>query len=365
MRLASLPLPSSAFVETVHFCGQSVDGNSFAQVMNSVAGVNFVPEQPLEMTNSEPLEAETAVEEAVDVLTYIETAGNSDGDQKYTIDGIAPVESPHFEVENEPDVVLGGDSPEPAEEVGVASEICVGELTSGPGLGLHASLYDGREPEEMRAIPDFSSRENTVKIADFHENGAATRIIKTLSNKSTEGSSYVPIVCLVSTKTAEYHPDELQFGANISDIKVTQSHVPAPEPKGRAIAKPTVNNVITQISEAIRQTSNNSVELHLKPSELGSVRIHMLNSDGSLVVNILAERAETADMVRRHVDVLLQEFRQIGYGGQSSFHFGKDGKQSEQTERRYEDRNASPTLFEKQPNAPLQMVTPWGLNIVL
>src|SRR5690606_803113 len=47
--------------------------------------------------------------------------------------------------------------------------------------------------------------------------------------------------------------------------------------------------------------------------ELGRVKLSLQAIDSTITVTIMAERPETADLMRRHVDILAQEFRALGY----------------------------------------------------
>ena len=64
------------------------------------------------------------------------------------------------------------------------------------------------------------------------------------------------------------------------------------------------------------------MELVLSPAELGRVRISMQANDGGMVIQVIAERPETLDLMRRHISDLAQEFRNIGYGS-AEFSFGQ------------------------------------------
>ena len=69
------------------------------------------------------------------------------------------------------------------------------------------------------------------------------------------------------------------------------------------------------------------VELSLNPEELGRVRVSLSIQDGGVSVTILADRPETADLMRRHVDQLAEEFRSLGFDT-VDFSFDKDSSQN-------------------------------------
>lgn len=66
------------------------------------------------------------------------------------------------------------------------------------------------------------------------------------------------------------------------------------------------------------------VELALNPEELGRVKLTFTSHENTLVVSIVGERPETIDLMRRHIDSLNQEFKNIGYGD-VSFSFSQSG----------------------------------------
>lgn len=86
-------------------------------------------------------------------------------------------------------------------------------------------------------------------------------------------------------------------------------------------------HVAQQLAVTITQTGGQLTEIALNPDELGRVRMSMSLTDGTLMLHINAERPETADLLRRHIDTLAQEFRSLGYDD-ISFDFG-DGRRQD------------------------------------
>lgn len=85
----------------------------------------------------------------------------------------------------------------------------------------------------------------------------------------------------------------------------------------------TARQIAVQISEAVARGADRPINLTLNPAELGRVRISLSAGDGVMLVSVLAERPETLDLMRRNIDMLAQEFRNIGYDG-SGFSFAQD-----------------------------------------
>lgn len=68
-----------------------------------------------------------------------------------------------------------------------------------------------------------------------------------------------------------------------------------------------------QLAEQMAKRPQGSVDITLNPEELGRVKMAVSPGDSSVTISILAERPETLDLMRRHVDQLIQEFKQLGY----------------------------------------------------
>ncbi|MEB8387650.1 flagellar hook-length control protein FliK [Rhodobacteraceae bacterium KMM 6894] len=91
----------------------------------------------------------------------------------------------------------------------------------------------------------------------------------------------------------------------------------------------TARQIAVQISEAVARGADRPIDLTLNPAELGRVRISLSAGDGAMMINVLAERPETLDLMRRNIDMLTQEMRDIGYDGTGfSFSQGSDNHPS-------------------------------------
>jgi len=106
----------------------------------------------------------------------------------------------------------------------------------------------------------------------------------------------------------------------------------------RALTDPGMpRHIAQQLLDGARAGADRPVELFLEPAELGRVRMTMSAGDGTMVVTLNVERAETADLLRRNLDTLAQEFRNLGYdslsfefaGGSADQDGPSDGSQNE------------------------------------
>jgi hypothetical protein len=114
----------------------------------------------------------------------------------------------------------------------------------------------------------------------------------------------------------------------MSDGLMTAAISPAGAVPRTETAMPRIDlprHVAQQVADVATRAADGPVDLHLNPEELGKVRISMAMADGGITVTIQAERPDTLDLMRRNIDQLAQEFRQLGYG-LISFSFGQQNQ---------------------------------------
>jgi len=71
--------------------------------------------------------------------------------------------------------------------------------------------------------------------------------------------------------------------------------------------------IASQLQDAAPKVPGKAVEITLNPQELGGVRMAMQMSENTIGISIVTERPETLDLLRRHIDQLATEFRELGY----------------------------------------------------
>lgn len=125
--------------------------------------------------------------------------------------------------------------------------------------------------------------------------------------------------------------------ADTSDAPEMRGHADAPQPvRSGPVAASTMHgqpgetarSAVQQIATAIQNNGERAFELRLNPAELGKIRISLTPGDGGMTVNIVADRPETLDLLRRHVNLLAEDFRDIGYDD-TAFSFGEDSRGQE------------------------------------
>ena len=148
-------------------------------------------------------------------------------------------------------------------------------------------------------------------------------------------------------------------GANATTAPITQ----------RADVPP---HVAQQLATAMQRSPDKSVEIALNPPELGRVRMVMNASEAGVVVQVLTERTDTLDLMRRNIDELGRALSDLGYED-ISFSFGQgDGREAEpETDDRTagmiqldaEDTNPMTSLI--TPNIPSLAIAPDSIDIRL
>ena len=103
-----------------------------------------------------------------------------------------------------------------------------------------------------------------------------------------------------------------------------------------ATAQVIAQQLATALSNSGASTDT-PLELALDPPELGRVRMQISDVSGVMTLMIQAERPETADLMRRHLELLAQEFAQAGLDA-PSVHISQDG--SDQDRQSAEGRSA-------------------------
>jgi len=118
-----------------------------------------------------------------------------------------------------------------------------------------------------------------------------------------------------------------------TDLRLTAEGSPRPAgPLSTTAPSPDLpRHIAQQIVEALQRGGGGKergIDLLLNPAELGRVRISLSPGDAGLTVHIVADRPETLDLMRRHIDTLAQDFQSIGYDA-TDFAFAQHDHEAE------------------------------------
>ena len=96
---------------------------------------------------------------------------------------------------------------------------------------------------------------------------------------------------------------------------------------GRAELPPQVQQ---HIALTLHKNPDKPVEIALNPPELGRVRMMMMASETGMVVQVLTDRSDTLDLMRRNIDDLGRALADLGYEDISfAFGQGQDGGEAD------------------------------------
>lgn len=203
--------------------------------------------------------------------------------------------------------------------------------------------------------------QSTEAMQGIGRQGAVFNVPEMLALPVVEAKQALAVVPLSAENANPVGDSSLAYVGRLHLLPA--SHITPLAPQERQLAR----SAISQISEMVQQTQDRGFELRLKPPELGVVRIQFSYSEGGLIVHVAAERSETSELIRRHADMLLQEFRQIGYSDQPTLSFGRhtqrqalfDAPQADQPPSFQSDETQHPL------SVPVPRLLTSGLNIVM
>lgn len=81
---------------------------------------------------------------------------------------------------------------------------------------------------------------------------------------------------------------------------------------------------MSQMAEIITRHGDGGVDVSINPEELGRVRMSLAATDHAVTLTMNFERPETMELIRRHIDLLANDLRRMGYDS-LSFDFRQDG----------------------------------------
>lgn len=107
-------------------------------------------------------------------------------------------------------------------------------------------------------------------------------------------------------------PDPAPFAPPRADV--ARGDVTRPDPaRAETPRSETAVQIARQIADALTRGDTSTFDLVLDPEELGQVRMRLQMQDGISLLTIHTERAETLDLMRRHIATLEQDLRSQGH----------------------------------------------------
>ncbi|MBR9762717.1 MAG: hypothetical protein GYB53_04095 [Rhodobacteraceae bacterium] len=72
-------------------------------------------------------------------------------------------------------------------------------------------------------------------------------------------------------------------------------------------------HVASQLAQHVLRAADGPAEVQLDPRELGRVTLRLSTEDQGVTLHVTAERSETSELMRRHIQLLQDSFRALGY----------------------------------------------------
>ncbi|WP_159975413.1 flagellar hook-length control protein FliK [Roseobacter cerasinus] len=160
----------------------------------------------------------------------------------------------------------------------------------------------------------------------------------------------------------------------VGDLDAPSSWDPraaAPATLAQTLSRPEVPGMIgRQLAEVLQQNPGRPVEVSLNPEELGRVRLNISAGEAGITVHVLAERPETLDLMRRHIDQLAREFQALGY---DTINFAFNEEQAEQNAGSQDGHDGQTAVTAAQgvdgdadqgdPDMPISLVATTGVDL--
>ncbi len=190
-------------------------------------------------------------------------------------------------------------------------------------------VFRSTEVTPERAVPrrEIHLIRNAEQIAKVEKKSANSQVtagkpagLAIAPEMSHRGSVLSVTSPHLADKQDEPLPTELSAGAPLSETRSAPGVVTATPTASRA----EIHAVLRQVAEGVARMAEGGVEIRLSPEELGNVRMQMVQGESSMVVHITADRPETLDLMRRHIDQLAKDLAAAGYEG-AAFTFGEEG----------------------------------------
>lgn len=124
---------------------------------------------------------------------------------------------------------------------------------------------------------------------------------------------------------APSHLTEIQ-GGPVAEPAVISREPGSQGPPPASTSQAMVREIAQQMAPVLRTVPGEFTEITLRPDDLGRVQMRMSGQEGQILLQVVAERPETQDLMRRHIEIVERAFRDLGYTD-IAFEFSTPGRQ--------------------------------------
>jgi len=209
-----------------------------------------------------------------------------------------------------------------------ATTLTAGMLPSTPAvIGAQTAPGSPLPPDQPQAMPPLSAHDRAVRAAQT----APHTVPLPVDPRHNRQETLPPPVRAGLTQPGDPHSAlaKAQFGAAppvkprpesimpdvlpFTTLAGPADQRPLPDLATSVLPRAQAAQIGAQLVQAALAAPGPATEILLNPKELGRVQLSLQAADLTITVAIMVERPETADLMRRHIDSLSQEFRALGY----------------------------------------------------
>ena len=224
---------------------------------------------------------------------------------------------------------------------------------SAPAAGAYAFVEPGKPHRLAEKRGQIDTLDASVSRSDWAAPSTTQKAGKTVSLPQYQLSAgrAASELQVVTTENAFEGDLKPLIGGENATTSAWEPKSMTPGSLAQVIAKVETPGMIgRQIAEAMQRLPDKPVELSLNPRELGRVKLSISMNELGITVNVVAERPETLDLMRRNIDQLGREFQSIGYENINfAFSEGRSGNASENARQRHDAATefmGEPTVME-------------------
>lgn len=191
------------------------------------------------------------------------------------------------------------------------------DLSGGAGKPAHAQVALRAQMPEAAPGPGEAGKFDTeARPSDTHVVAAATAA-------GVHGGGR-------AKQTAPDADVQAPDGAPRDDLGLAAQTPPGEDasplsPRSEATARPMHHGIAAQIAAHVQHRPGHQIEITLDPEELGKISMRLEPGEKGLTLVINASRHDTLDYMRRHIDLLAQDLRDLGFSNLNFDFSGGDG----------------------------------------
>lgn len=183
-----------------------------------------------------------------------------------------------------------------------------------------------RETAQTATAPLTAPQSNRPQVSGAARAAGVSVPLQSMATGAEQTASSAVVTSIMAAGDAAVAGEDVLTQRGFDSIALPQLIAEASVRSGAATYRAeTPRHVAQQLAEAVATAGRRNVEVSLNPIELGRVSMRLATHDTGVTVVIQAERPETEELMRRHIQDLAREFKEMGFTD-ISFQFGSDAR---------------------------------------